>query len=92
MRILLSVVLLPQAAVPVVVEDTVAQLVLPQELPDVAVGPVEYGEDTRELGPALATWANRREILRVRVRASISHDDSCHALLLDQPLDLGLEV
>ena len=88
----MGVVLLAQAAVAMVIQDAVAQLILPQECPYVTISPIEYWEYACELRPALAAGADGCQVLGVRVSASIAHDDSSHALLVDQSLHLGFEV
>ena len=75
--------LLAERRVALVVEAAVRQLERSKKLPYTGVVPGQHGEDSRELRPARAALLNRTELLRVRVRHPIAHDNRLHPLLFD---------
>lgn len=76
MWVLYCVVHLAQRSVALVVEGTIWELELAEELPDLSVGPVEDGKDAMKVGPAGTALADGFEVPRPRIAPSIAHNDA----------------
>ena len=74
--------LFAEGCIALIIKDAIHQRVFLEILPDMVVAPIQDRENSGELRPTLAAWANWLQVLRPGVCSTVAHDDCLDALFV----------